>query len=163
MEKTKQKRNPPTRLTEELIQRYAQLLRDGYTLDSAAAHLKMSQGNHSRWYNEARKYENIPEEEWSDKERVRKRIALTIRFKTEAEAALADYFHSLEKIIFAAASREENPVWQAAAWICERRKPEVYGRARREITKNETTGEEGRPSNTSLINLIPVEENKQTA
>lgn len=130
----KRKRKRYVKLTEQVIENFADLLRKGYTPDNAAALLKVSRTSYYNWRSEGEKLQGFPVDEMTDRQR------LLLEFRQETDAALAHYFTSLEKLIFDAAADKEKPTWQAAAWILERRRPEVYGRARREIVKSEPVG-----------------------
>lgn len=124
----------PSKLTPELIEQLANVLRRGAYVETAVAHCGISKASYYSW---ARKGAD-ERKHIMDGGKPRKSFALFLDLLDTVERAMADAELSDLRVITEAAS--EAGSWQAAAWKLERRNPSRWGRVRHEVT-----GKDGGP------------------
>mgnify|MGYP003149193472 CR=1 FL=1 len=124
----------PSKLTHELIEQLANVLRRGAYVETAVAHCGISKASYYSW---ARKGAD-ERKHIMDGGKPRKTFGLYLDLLDTVERAMADAELSDLRVITQAAS--EAGSWQAAAWKLERRNPSRWGRVRHEVT-----GKDGGP------------------
>ena len=123
----------PTKLTPEIIEKVKAHLPICFYIETLVDSLGIEKKTYYNWYNrgeaEARRMEEEGEVEPRPDE------ALYLQFFAAVKKAIADGAIAATALINRAAQES----WQAAAWLLERRFPELWGRKdRKEITKTVT-------------------------
>ena len=141
----------PQVLSESFIAKFSQHLYDNGVVYDACRECGVTTNNYPRWRREAERNEKVSPELRT------KYQQLTIDFRDATNEAIARREAYLISVIQDAATKADKPSWQAGAWLLERQRifEGRYVRAPREIvSKNDAEGDNVRPPESSLRNLL---------
>lgn len=137
----------PTKATPERIEAICHLLAKGNTRTTAAAMCDVARGTLWRWMAEDETFRDAVEKAESDAQKT-----LLHRILMSAETGMTVTRQNGDTV-------EYPGQWTAAAWILERRWPELYGR--RDTNKVELTGRDGGPIETADVPTVKDDHEKR--